>query len=136
MRECVEETVPASCPEVKSLCRQHIYRVRCVLPPPPTDCSQITCRPGMFCRKGFRGKRSIYELGNVANLNALNLATTENGPLCNKLPSSCEEAACPEETVFSIFSQFLLVVSPLPSASAKLKLTECLFTVQTFLVLR
>ena len=55
LRECVEEIVPASCPEDIPLCRQYI-RVRCVLPPPPTDCSQITCGLGMFCRERVRGK--------------------------------------------------------------------------------
>ena len=50
----------------------------------------------------------MYELGNVANLNAPKvlpvLKQKKDVPLCTKLPSSCEEAACPEELVCSLFS--------------------------------
>ena len=38
-RFCVEERVPAECPQGNPRCRQHI-EAKCVL---PTDCSQITC---------------------------------------------------------------------------------------------
>ena len=107
LRECVEETVPASCPEDIPLCRQHI-RVRCVLPPPPTDCSQITCGPRMFCRERVRGKgvRCVRarKCSQLECTEGYSCTETEEGPLCTKLPSSCEEAACLEETVCSIFS--------------------------------
>ncbi len=51
-RTCVEEVFPASCPEDKPGCRQHI-RAACVLPPrpsPPSDCSVVQCGPGMICQ--------------------------------------------------------------------------------------
>ena len=107
LRECVEETVPASCPEDIPLCRQHI-RVRCVLPPPPTDCSQITCGLGMFCRERVRGKGvkcvRARKCSQLECTKGFTCTETEEEPLCTKLPSSCEEAACPEELVCSLSS--------------------------------
>ena len=58
--EYVEIVRPDSCPEgvPQLLCRQYI-RATCVLPPPPTDCSQITYGEGMFCRERHRGGEGV-----------------------------------------------------------------------------
>ena len=80
-RQCVEETVPLSCPENRPQCRQYI-RARCVLPPTPTDCNQISCGPGMFCRKRRRGE-------GVRCVRARNCQqlTCDTGCFCNETDS-------------------------------------------------
>ena len=108
-RRCVEEIVPASCPGNRP-CRQYI-KSRCVFPPPSdstTDCSQITCGPGMYCREGSGGKgvmctqaRNCFQLTCDEGFVCLEM---EEGPMCtiNK-PTSCKKANCPEGTVCSEF---------------------------------
>ena len=44
-RFCIEERVPAECPQQNPLCRQYI-NARCVL---PTDCSQLSCEVEEIC---------------------------------------------------------------------------------------
>ena len=84
-RQCIEETVPASCPGGRPQCRQYI-RARCVLPPPPTDCSQISCGPGMFCRERKRGEGvTCARARNCDQLTCdegLACTETEEGPMC------------------------------------------------------
>ena len=108
-RQCIEETVPASCLGGRPQCRQYI-RARCVLPPPPTDCSQISCGPGMFCRE--RKRREGVTCARARRCNQLECdqgftcTETEAGPMCamSKPFTSCEEAGCPEGTLCSEFS--------------------------------
>ena len=109
LRNCVEEVVPSTCPGNQPRCRQYI-RARCVLPPSPTDCSQITCGPGMFCRERKRGEGvTCAPVRRCSQLECeepyVCKETEEEGPTCElDLPSSCEEADCPEGTVCSVFS--------------------------------
>lgn len=84
-RQCLEENVPSSCPANRPLCRQYI-RARCVLPPKPTDCSQISCEPGLFCRERKRGggvrcvrARNCEQLTCDAGFSC---NETDNGPQC------------------------------------------------------
>ena len=124
-RDCIEDVVPASCPATNRRCRQFI-RSRCVLPPPPTDCSQITCGPGMYCREGRGGKkvmcaraRNCFQLTCDEGFICLEM---EGGPMCtiNK-PMSCEEAECPEGAVcseFNVPSRDIAIAQCLPQATA------------------
>ena len=105
IRECIEIIRPASCPEgvPQSLCRQYI-RATCVLPPPPTDCNQITCEEGMFCREKLRGKGvTCVQARNCNQLicNEGSICTeTEEGPKCViGIQPSCADLSCPEGTV-------------------------------------
>ena len=124
-RQCVEEVVPPSCPSGNPRCRQ-LIRSRCVLPPPPTDCSQITCGLGMYCREIRGGKgvtcaraRNCFQLKCDEGFVCLEM---EGGPMCtiNK-PTACEEANCPEGTVcseFNVPSRDIAIAQCLPQATA------------------
>lgn len=105
-RQCVEEVSPASCPEglTQSLCRQYI-QTRCVLTPPPTDCSQLSCGPGMYCRRR-RNRPEEVVCARARNCDQLvcdegSLCTeTERGPMCvTTIARSCEDLNCPEGTL-------------------------------------
>lgn len=83
-RVCVEEIVPPSCPGNGTQCRQFI-RSRCVLPPLPTDCSQITCGPGMYCRERRGEGVKCARARNCNQLTCgegLSCSVTEEGPVC------------------------------------------------------
>ena len=106
IRECVEMVRPTSCPEgvPQSLCRQYI-RATCVLPPPPTNCSQITCGEGMFCRERHRGGEGVTCV-RARNCNQLTCdegsicSETEEGPKCViSIQLSCKDLKCPEGTI-------------------------------------
>lgn len=124
-RECVEDIVPATCPADNPRCRQHI-RSRCLHPPPSTDCSQITCGPGMYCRKK-RGEKAVkcararncFQLTCDEGFVCLDM---EGGPMCTiNMPMSCEEAKCPEGTVcsgFNVPSRDIAIAQCLPQATA------------------
>ena len=105
LRQCVEEVRPALCPGSlpRSLCRQYIH-ARCVLPPPPTDCSQISCGPGMICQE--RRRRQGVTCVQAQNCKQLTCkdgsicTMTEQGPLCVvSIALSCKDLSCPEGTV-------------------------------------
>ena len=131
-RQCVEEIVPASCPGNR-LCRQFI-KSRCILPAPPptTDCSQITCEPGMYCQSesnpvGEKGSRvmcvrarNCFQLTCEEGFVCLEM---EGGPMCtiNK-PTSCKKAGCSKGTVCSEFkvpSHDISIAQCLPQATAE-----------------
>lgn len=128
-RLCVEEVRPTSCPEgqPQSLCRQYI-QARCVLPPHPTDCSQITCGPGMFCRERRRGEGVICAQARNCDHLACDDGTicteTEQGPLCVvSIALSCEELSCPGRTVcvsYSIPSRNISVAQCLDREEAEM----------------
>ena len=124
-RQCVEEISPPSCPASNPQCRQHI-RARCLLPPEPTDCSQITCGPGMYCRKKRGGTavtcaraRNCFQLTCDEGFVCLDM---EGGPMCTiNIPMSCEKADCPEGTVcseFNVPSRDITIAQCLPRATA------------------
>ena len=124
-RQCVEEIIPASCPENNPRCRQYI-KTRCLFPPRPKDCSQITCGPGMYCRtkRGKKGvvcarARNCFHLQCEEGFVCLEM---EGGPMCtiNK-PMSCEQAKCPKGTVcseFNVPSRDIAIAQCLPQATA------------------
>ena len=136
IRECVEEIRPASCPEgvPRSMCRQ-LIRAICVLPPPPTDCSQITCGQGMFCREKRRGKGVTCARARNCNqliCNEGSICTeAEEGPKCViSIQLSCADLNCPKGTVCvsdSIPSRNLTVAQCLNQEEA-----ERLPTLETF----
>ena len=128
-RQFVEEVRPASCPKglPRSQCRQFI-KARCVLPPPPTDCSQISCGPGTFCRE--RRRREGVTCARARNCDQLacdegSICTeTEQGPQCViSIQLSCKVLSCPEGTVCvseSIPSRNLSVAQCLDREEAEL----------------
>lgn len=87
-RQCIEETVPASCPEGRPLCRQYI-RSRCIIPPPLTNCSQITCGPGMFCRERKRHEEVVCVRAKTCEQltcdEGFTCSITERGPECTEI---------------------------------------------------
>lgn len=101
LRQCVERVRPATCPEgiPQALCRQYI-QARC------TNCSQVSCEAGMFCRR-------LEESQEVACVRARNcdqlacdegflcsMTAADGGPRCVKSAAlSCDDLACPEGTV-------------------------------------
>ena len=100
-RQCIEEIVPSSCPENHPRCRQYIL-ARCVLPRELTDCSQVSCGLGLFCRENKQRKE-------VACVRARN---------CNQLTCdagfSCTESGggpqCVQEEVTVQCSQELITL--------------------------
>ena len=136
VRECVEVVRPASCPEdvAKSQCRQYI-KAKCILPPPPTNCSQISCGEGMFCRE--RRRRVGVTCARARNCNQLTCdegsicTEMEEGPVCVvSIQLSCKDLKCPKGTVCvseSIPSRNLSVAQCLDQEEA-----EKLPTVDTF----
>ena len=107
-RECVEEIVPPSCPGNGTQCRQFI-RSRCILPPSPTDCSQITCGPGMYCRE-IRGGKGV-KCARARNCNqltcseGLSCSETEEGPMC-MATSSPMPTSTPTVSISTPFPNF------------------------------
>ena len=101
---CVERVHPETCPGPagipQSFCRQYI-QARCVL---PTNCSQVSCEAGMFCREreGRRGvtcvrARKCYQLACGAGFLC---SLMEKGSRCVKsVTLSCEDLTCPGGTV-------------------------------------
>ena len=84
-RQCVEEIQPPSCPGNGTQCRQYI-RTRCVLPPPPTDCSQLMCELGMYCRERKEGRGVKCAIARNCNQltcsEGLSCSETAEGPVC------------------------------------------------------
>ena len=97
LRQCVEEVEPPSCPGNSTQCRQYI-RTRCILPPPPTNCSQITCGPGMYCRQ--RKRRIGVKCAIARNCNQL---TCSDGLTCTQ---TLEGPVCGIATPFPNFCDF------------------------------
>lgn len=85
IRQCVEEIEPPSCPGTDTKCRQYI-RTRCIVPPPATNCSQITCGPGMYCREKKRGKGVKCAIARNCNQltcsEGLSCMESVDGPVC------------------------------------------------------
>ena len=107
LRRCIEEVVPSTCPDNGRPCRQYL-RSRCVLPPPPADCSQITCGPGKYCRDRRGGGVKCAPVTRCRHLECNEpyvCQETEEGPVCQlDLPSTCEQADCPDGMACSVFS--------------------------------
>ena len=110
-RQCIEEIIPASCPGNGS-CRQYI-KSRCVLPPPPTDCSQITCGPGMYCREKKGGIGVKCALARNCNQltcsEGLSCSETAVGPVCmdeEPTPSTIIMTSAPTVEVTTPFPNF------------------------------
>ena len=86
-RECIEEIRPPTCPEglPQSQCRQYI-NTQCILPPISTDCSQISCGAGQYCRQvrpGGRVRCAIARNCDQLECEEGSICTeTEQGPQC------------------------------------------------------
>ena len=110
-RQCVEETVPASCPEGRPMCRQYI-RAKCMLLPQPTDCSQLTCGPGMYCREKRRGEgvtcARIRNCNQLTCSDGLSCTETDEGPKCVDITMEPATTATmsPVSTPFPDFCSF------------------------------
>ena len=105
-RQCIEEIVPPSCPG-NDTCRQYI-KSRCVLPPSPTDCIEITCGPGMYCQRARRGKEATcaraQKCFQLTCDKGYVCVQMEEGPMCvMDKPSLCLKD-CPEGTVCTKYS--------------------------------
>ena len=108
-RQCKEEVFPASCTGNRTLCRQYI-RARCELPPEPTDCSQITCDPGMFCRNKKRGEgvtcARIRNCNHLVCEEGLTCTETQEGPVCiEEQPSATPPSEVTINTPFPNFCE-------------------------------